>query len=358
MFKPLIKTDKKINKPKQEKKVINEEEKKYKVNNKLQEMIKENQRLCSMIKKHDDINLIIGVVRRYYSYQALDFVRKNFYKINKGYSSNFIFSSNMNNDTINNDNVKIFENTNEIQVYDREKRKLIRKQIPLEKKQFGSNVFLHGCRTFYHVDKLYITGGRDSHEDKNYFWLFNFKENKLTRLPGMNKARSYHTMTFHENLKSIIVVGGENNKSCEMYDFFLNAWNELPELNIPRANISVHIDKIGTFAYAVGGIKGDISNGVNSDAIELLDLVDINQGWAKVEYRNKANVDLKFCHTGVYPLTDDKLLIYGGLESRNNKKCYVVFDLRSFDILSISPETLDTIKISSSKNPELLRIFS
>ncbi len=358
MFKPVIKQEKKISKPKQEKKVLNEEEKKYKVNNKLQEMIKENQRLCSMIKKQDDINLIINTIRRYYSYQVLDFIRKNFYKINKGYSSNLLFSSNLKDEQISNDSIKIFEGTNEVQIYDREHRKLIKKAIPFDKKQHGSSVFLYGCRTYYHADKLYICGGRDSSGDKNFFWLFNFKENKLSRLPSMNKARSYHTMTFHENLKSIVVVGGENNKSCEMYDFFVNSWSEFPELNVPRANISLHIDKIGTFAYAIGGIKGDISNGINSDVIELLDLVDINQGWAKVEYRNKANVDLTFSHMGVYPLTDDKLLIYGGLESRNIKKCYVIFDLRSFDILSISQEALDMIKLTSSKNPELSRIFS
>lgn len=358
MFRPIMKQEKKINKPKQEKKQVNDEEKKYKVNNKLQEMIKENQRLCSMIKKHEDINLVINTIRRYYSYQALDFIRKNFYKVNKGYSSNLLFSSNLKEEHVSNDNVRVFEGTNEVQIYDRDHRKLIKKAAPLDKKIHGSNVFLNGCRTYYHADKLYITGGRDANEDKNYFWLYSLKDNKLSKLPPMNKARSYHTITFHENLKSILAVGGENNKTCEMFDFFLNTWNELPELNVPRANISLHIDKIGTFAYAVGGVKGDIANGLNSDAIELLDLVDINQGWAKVEYRNKANVDLKFCHTGVYPLTDDKLLIYGGLESRNTKKCYVIFDLRSFDILSISPQALDCMKIQSVRSPELSKIFS
>ena len=358
MFKPKIRKEKAQQKPKQEKKILSDEEKKYKVNNKLQEMIKENQRLCSLIKKQDDINLIINTIRRYYSYQALEFIKKSFCKINKGYSSNLLFSSNLNhNENITNDNVRIFEGTNEIQYFDREHRKLVKRKIPIDKKEYGSNVFLHGCRIYYHLEKLYICGGKENGEDKNYFWLFNFKDNKITKLPSMNKPRSYHTMSFHENLKSIIVVGGENNKSCEMYDFFINAWNELPELTFPRANISLHIDKIGSFAYAIGGIKGDISSGQNSDIIELLDLVDINQGWAKVEYRNRANVDLKFCHTGVYSLTDDKLLLYGGLESRNLKKCYVIFDLRSFDIIPISPEAFEAIKISSAKNPEVSTIF-
>jgi hypothetical protein len=358
MFKPIMKQEKKIMKPKQEKKQLSEEEKKYKVNNKLQEMIKENQRLCSMIKKHDDINLIITTIRRYYSYQVLDFVRKTFYKVNKGYSSNLLFSSNLKEEPISNVNVKVFEGTNEVQIYDRANMRLLKRAVPFDKKAHGTNIFLDGCRTYYHADKLYISGGRDQQGDKNLFLLYSVKDNKVSKLPSMNKARSYHTITFHENLKSIVAVGGENNKFCEMFDFFLNAWNELPELNCPRANISLHIDKIGTFAYAVGGVKGEISNGLNSDAIELLDLVDINQGWAKVEYRNKANVDLTFSHNGVYPLTEDKLLIYGGLENRGNKKCYVIFDLRSFDILPISIETLEQLRIQAARSPELTSIFN
>lgn len=358
MFKPIIKQEKKGIKQRQEKKQVSEEDKKYKVNNKLQEMIKENQRLCSMIKRHEDINLIISTIRRYFSYQALDFIKTSFYKTTKGYSSNLLFSSNLKEEQASNDIVRIMEGTNELQIYDRDNRKLIKKVVPLDKKIHGSNVFLNGCRTYFHADKLYITGGKDSFEDKNYFWLYSLKENKLSKLPSMNQPRSYHTVIFHENLKSILAVGGENNKSCEMYDFFLNTWNELPELNVPRANVSLHIDKIGTFAYAVGGVYGDIANSKNSDAIELLDLVDINHGWAKVEYRNKANVDLKFCNTGLYPLTEDKLLIYGGLESRNTKKCYVIFDLRTFDIQSINSRALDCMKVQSVRNPELSKIFS
>ena len=358
MFKPIMK-EKKVSKPikpdKKEEK--NDEEKKYKVNNKLQEMIKENQRLCSMIKKYDDINLIITTIRRYYSYQVLEFVRKNFYKINKAYSSNLLFSSTTKEEPTNNDNVKIFEGTNEVQIFDRANMRLLKRAIPFDKKVHGTAIFLDGCRTLYHQEKLYICGGKDSAGDKNFFLVYSVRENKLSKLPPMNKPRSYHTIVFHENLKAMVVVGGESNKFCEMFDFFLNAWSDLPELNVPRANISLHIDKIGTFAYAVGGVKGEISHGQNSDVIELLDLVDINQGWAKVEYNNKANVDLKFSHNGVYSLTEDKLLIYGGLENRGVKKVYVIFDLRSFDVIPISIETLEQIKISSARNPELNGIF-
>jgi hypothetical protein len=357
MFKPIMKPEKKIDKPKSKIIVLTDDEKKYKVNNKLQEMIKENQRLCSLIKTSEDINLVGSVIRRYFSYQILEFIRKNFYKVNKGYSSNVLFGTEYTEEKYNNENVKIFEGTNEVQIYDRPNMRLIKRAIPFVKKLHGTTVFLAGCRTYYMQDKLFINGGKDKNGDTNVFLCYNVKDNKLTKLPPMNKPRSYHTLSFHENLKSLVAVGGENNKYSEMFDFFLNTWNELPELNCARANISLHIDKVGTFAYAVGGVVGDIAIGKNSDVIELLDLVDINQGWAKVDYRNKANVDLKFSHNGVYPLTSDKLLIYGGQENRGNKKCYVIFDLTSFDIKSISMDTLEQLKIQTARSPDFNGIF-
>ena len=360
MFKPIKKKDKIITKPLvvvDKKADIKDEPGKFKVNNKLQESIKENQRLCSLIKRIDDITLVISTIRRFYSYQALEFIRKNFYKPNKGYSSNLLFANTGKEDQLVDDNLRIYEGSADIQIYDREKRKLIRNTVEIDKKKFGSNIFPDGCRHHYNGEKLYITGGKDGTGEKKLFWLYSIKDNKLTKLPDMNHTRSYHTMIFHENLKSILVIGGENNKTCEMYDFYLNAWNELPELNVGRSNISLYIDIVGSFAYAICGTLGNMYNAVNSDAIEMLDLVDMNQGWAKIDYRNKDNVDLTFSHTGVFPLTEDKILIYGGAESRQTKKCYAIFDLRTFSILKINEMVLEAMRVQASRNPELSKIF-
>lgn len=365
MFKPKkkkIKTPIKCNNNlKKEGSVIEEKvvESKYKVNNKLQELIKENQKLCTLIRKKEDVTLGIPLIRRYYSYMVLEFIRKNFFKLNSfgGHSQNILEDTNQHEEELIKDSIKLFEGTNEIQIYCREKRKLIKKSILMDKKHFGMTCFPSGSRTFYTKDRVYITGGKDCNQEYKLFMFYSIKENKLYRLSDMNHARSYHTMVYHENLKSILVFGGENNKTCEMFDFFLGTWAEIPELNLPRANISIFIDKIGTFAYAFCGIVGSIANGQNSDAIELLDLVDMNQGWAKVEYYNKANVDFKFSSTGVYPLTDDKILIYGAAESRKMKKCFVIFNLRTFDVTKVDKDLLENLRMNSFKNPEISRIF-
>ena len=168
----------------------------------------------------------------------------------------------------------------------------------------------------------------------------------------MLNPRSYHTMIYHDNLKSLVVVGGENNATCEIYDFYLNMWNTIPELNIPRANPAVYIDKVGTFAYVISGIIGNIVSNSYCDVIEFLDLVDMNQGWLKIDFKNKANVDLKNNETKLFPLTDHKLLIYGANESRNINKCFVVLDLKTLELIKIDSEDLEKMKVKAKLFPD------
>ena len=129
-----------------------------------------------------------------------------------------------------------------------------------------------------------------------------------------------------------------------MFDFYLNIWSELPELSVPRANISVYIDKVGTFAYALCGVTGNIRTLSYSDTFEVLDLVDMSLGWARIDYHNRDNVDLKQNENRITPLTDDKLLIYGANENRQSSKCSVVFDLKTFVLTRIEADSIDEYK--------------
>ena len=356
MFKPKqkpVKPEKNIIHSLPTKKEETDKENNEKYHNKLVDILKENQKLSEMIKSKDDCNLKIISIRKFYSYSILEFIRKNFYKANKNQSSHILFTQQYENTSHSLDSVRVFEGTSDIQIFDREKRKIIRKTIKIDKKKFGTSVFFNGCRTFFCMEKLYISGGKDTNGDKNSFWSYDIKEDKLEKLINMTHARSFHTMVYHENLRSLMVFGGENNASCEMYDFYLNLWNVLPDMNFPRANVQIYLDKVGTFGYAICGIVGLITspNPVFSDQIELLDLVDMNNGWAIVDYYNKNNVDLKVHENRIYPLTDDKLLVYGAFESRTIQKTYCIFDLRTFFLQSVGEEELGEFKIKSILNP-------
>lgn len=354
MFKPKQKPQKKENNSNRIQYLPNKADEsadgeKYK--NKLAEILKENKKLLDMIKSKNDCNMKIPTIKKFFSYSILEFIRKNFYKSYKGQASEMIFSNELEKNAHSDDIVKVFEGTNEIQIYDRTMRKIIRKPVKIDKKKFGTTVFPNGCRTYYCIDKLYVSGGKDINGEKKSFWSYNVKDDKLEKLIDMNTARSFHTMVYHENLRSLMVFGGENNQTCEMYDFYLNLWSPLPDMNFKRANVQIYLDKVGTFGYALCGITGSITNPSYSDQIELLDLVDMNHGWAIVDYNNKSNVDLKMNENKVYPLTDDKLLIYGANENRSINKVYCIFDLRTFIMQTIDEEELGDFKIHSILNP-------
>lgn len=327
------------------------EDEKFKVNAKLLELIRENQRLTSMIKKQEDINLCITTIRRYFTFCLLEHVKQNNDQLTRnGVSSNMIETSYVKDTS--EDQVKVVEGTNVLVIYDREKLTIRKIHVKFDKKKLGCAVFLPGCRIYKNQEKVFFSGGKDITGDRKLFLAYNIKENKLIRLPDMCSSRSYHTSLFHESLKSLVVFGGENNCSCEMYDFYLNMWNTIPDFNIPRANPAVFIDKVGTFAYVISGIIGNITSNSYCDSIEFLDLVDMNQGWLKIEYKNKANVDLKKNETKIFPLTDNKLLIYGASESRSINKCFVVLDLKTFELTKVDNDDLENIKVKAKLNPD------
>lgn len=306
-----------------------------------------------MIKSKDDISLQITVIRRYFAFLLLEQVRKTYKSANKGDSQAILNDSKNNLENKNQKKyAKVIEGDNKVIIYDRTALTKEIHKVNFDKKAHGISFFPLGCRQYFHNDRIYITGGKVNNENIKIVLCYIPKEQKLFRMADMNTARSYHCSIFHENLKAIIVLGGEENSSCEMYDFFINMWTIIPSLNVPRSNISVYIDKLGSFAYALCGITGKVTDGHYSDVIEFLDLIDMNQGWARVEYKNKAEVDLKDRENQFFPLREDKLLIYGANESRKYHRCYCIFDLKKFEITKLDQETLELFKAKLVMHPE------
>lgn len=360
MFKPKPKLDfskLRIENIKEIKDIHQTEEEKFKVNANLLELIKENQRLTNLIKKQEDITLAITTIRRYYSFSVIEYIKLNDEAFGSNAMSSNIFESSYVKETFK-EEVKIIEGTNKLIIYDREKSTIRKIKVEFDKSKLKCTCFLPGCRIFKNQDKVFISGGRDISGDKKLFLIYNIKENKLIRLQDMTFPRSYHSITFHESLKSLVVIGGENCNKCEMYDFYLNMWNTIPELNIPRADANIFIDKVGTFAYVLSGINGSITSNNYSDCLEFLDLVDMNQGWIRVELKNKPNVDLKN-KLKICPISDTKLLIYGAKESRNLGKCFVMLDLKNLELIKLQDNELELIrtkKLEMQENTLLLNL--
>ena len=247
---------------------------------------------------------------------------------------------------------KIIEGTNQIMIYDKKLKKIIKKKLKLLKNPHGYTKFPLGCRSVLVGEKLYITGGKDEFMEYPNCLIYDKKTEKIKRIMDMRNPRSYHTMIFNEVFETMMVIGGEHNFTVEIFDPLTNRWQELPELNIPRAIPLFYFDEGRGNMYVLFGIEGDYQKPIYTDSVEILDLTEIKQGWMKINYNNKARMDLK-CFLNLYPLNDFLMLIYGGLESRQSKRNACIFNLVKVEMTKIDKNLLEEIR-NEAKNNKLL----
>ena len=247
---------------------------------------------------------------------------------------------------------KVIEGTNQIMIYDKKLKKIIKKKLNLKKNPHGYTKFPLGCRSILVGEKLYITGGKDEFREYPNCLIYDKKTELIKRIMDMRNPRSFHSMIFNEVFETMMVIGGEHNCTVEIFDPLSNRWQELPELNIPRAIPLFYFDEGRGNMYVLFGIEGDYQKPTYTDTIEILDLTEINQGWMKINYNNKARMDLK-CFVNFYPLNDFLMLIYGGLESRQTKRDACIFNLVKDEMTKIDRNIMEELR-SESKNNKFL----
>ena len=247
---------------------------------------------------------------------------------------------------------RVEEGTDKISLYDKKTNKLVKKKVNLKKNPHGYVKFPLGCRSVLVGDKLYITGGKDTYKEYPNALIYDRKTEKIKRIMDMQNPRCYHTMIFNEVFETMMVIGGENNDTVEIFDPLSNRWQLLPELNIPRAIPLFYFDEGRGNMYVLFGVENNYLNSNYTDTIEVLDLTEIKQGWMKINYNNKARMDFK-CHLNIYPLNDYLLLIYGGIESRANKRNGCVYHLIKAEMNVIDKNLMDDLR-NEAKNNKLL----
>ena len=264
-------------------------------------------------------------------------------------------SSDNNNEEEVKNTCKVVEGSNQIMIYDKKLKKIIKKKLKLQKNPHGYTKFPLGCRSILVGEKLYITGGKDEFREYPNCLVYDKKTEHIKRIMDMRNARSFHSMIFNEVFETMMVIGGEHNFTVEIFDPLTNRWQELPELNIPRAIPLFHFDEGRGNMYVLFGIEGDYQKPIYTDTIEVLDLTEINQGWMKINYNNKADMDLK-CFLNFYPLNDFLMLIYGGLESRQMKRNACIFNLVKDEMTKIDKNIMEELRTESKTNKFLNNI--
>ena len=247
--------------------------------------------------------------------------------------------------------------TNQIQLCDLITKKIIKKSVNLTKEEHGYILFPEGCRHILLKNNLFITGGTNMYGMPiNIVLLYNIQNNTISKINNLEDNHSYHTLEYIEKYDCIILIGGQNCSVCEIMDMDLKKWHKLPELNYPRANVNIFFNFITNDLFAIFGINGDITNKQMkySDIIEVIEMDNISNGWAKVDYYKGSGFNLKNNYCMTLPFTKDKLLIYGAENMRSeNKNLFALFDLNKNECIKVDKYTLEQIKIEEKK----IRLF-
>ena len=311
------------------------------------------------IKNKNDITLDNQVLNKYFAHVLTD-IYDQYFRIPtiELQSSHADLKLKAGEETEDESNIaKVIEGTDRIMIYDKKACKLTKKKVNLQKNPHGYIKFPLGCRSVLVGDKLYITGGKDEYKEYPNALIYDRKTEKIKRIMDMQNARCYHTMVFNEVFETMMVIGGENNETVEIFDPLSNRWQLLPELNVPRAIPLFHFDEGRGNMYALFGVEGNYLNSNYTDVIEVLDLTEIKQGWMKINYNNKARMDFKN-YLNIYPLNDYLLLIYGAFESRASKRNACVYHLIKAEMNIINKNLMDDLRNEAKNNKVLSSIVA
>ena len=315
----------------------------------------ENSSNKSLYANVEDIMLNNQVLQDNFTYEIFNTVNENF-RIKKKKVEEFEeeFDEEI-------DLAKPIPNKNQMHVYDRKNKSIIKKIVKFDKKIHKYLYFLNGCRTVLIKDKLYIFGGVDKENNiSKIAYVYYINTNELKPMPEMLKPHAYHSVQFLDYYKSIIVIGGENSNFCELYDLSTGLWRELPEMKTPRANCILYLDKITHILYAFFGILGKIAEKNNNytDILECLEFKKLALGWNKIEYKNKAEMNLRNGLNQIYPLNTDLLLVYGGESMRDFIKKAAIYSLPKQEMIKIDNKIFNEIREASQKSKKLYKILN
>jgi hypothetical protein len=301
-----------------------------------------------------DITLDDKIKKKFFTYSYIDLYNKLFSNHpRKSFDNNErIFADYKNRNNKLKEYVKPIVGTNEIMIYDSTQDKSIKIKVNLNKEKHGYEKFPSGCRHLYIEGKLYICGGVDPVSYPiNTTLVYQPVNNTITKIDNMLNPHSYHNMEYLDNYDCFVVVGGENNRSVELFDIFTQKWSKLPELSIPRANINIYFDEFTSELYALFGALGNYSEKKNiySETIEVLELNDISSGWCKIDYYKGSSFDIRQENVSTLPFTRTKLLIYGGKSSRENENLFGIYLIDKMELIKADKDVIEKIKYEQKK---------
>ena len=306
------------------------------------------------IKTYNDIILDDKIKQKYFTYSIIDLYNRLFAnQVRKSFDSNArIFADYNERNNKLKEYIKPIVGSNDVLVYNPTIDKSKKIKLPLNKKTHGYEKFPPGCRNLYIENKVYICGGVDElNMPLSICLVYNAITNTIERIDDMIMPHAYHSMEYLDNYDCFLVMGGENNKSVELFDIFTNKWRRLPDLNVARANLNIYFDEFTSEIYALFGMLGNVTQKKvqNSEIIEVLELNDISSGWCKVDYYKGSFFDVRNEIITTLPFTRNKLLLYGGKNVRDGAKLFGLFLIDKMEVIRADRDVIEKIKCEQKK---------
>lgn len=233
----------------------------------------------------------------------------------------------LNKNIINELYVKAQDNSSILVIYNMYSKQILHIKMP-------SNNFNSKSYSFYDRSSqtAYISGGLSDSSNKysydNSFYRITVKLIKneyqfdMKSLTSMKDCHTSHSMIKYGE-KFLIVVGGMNTKSCEIYTFGKDDWDFLPEIPSFVTNPAVSI--FNNFLYVISGSgRFDVMYRLKLDNLEkYLDMIqkakneEINNSllsWENIDYGitgGKLQRGMGICPSG------NKIYIFGGFDNDN-----------------------------------------
>lgn len=261
---------------------------------------------------------------------------------------------------------QVIPNTKKIQLYDfLSKKPYIIKINSLNDKDHSYNLFPYGSKTIYIDNIIYIIGGKDVYKEYNTILQYDIQLSKIDYIGKLNYERSYFSILHNNKTGLIYIIGGENNSTCEVFNYIDNIIYTLPNLNTTRCNST--LIQYNDYIYSFFGYAHSIIDNKLCASIEKLNISQIfkktlmnNENelsywsstlsspceWERVNIKNSPSIDLHFEIVSLIPFTNTHVFIHGGYDFRKVNRSIYIYDFNTDFIFDLNGKEYGELKES------------
>ncbi len=212
----------------------------------------------------------------------------------------------------------LIENTKKICIYDANLNKFKTKDFDkiLTQYQYLDNSI---SIDYDDNDSIFISGGveKSKYNCSNVFLILKWSKENIEYSGTLPERKAYHSTLYYNN--NLYLIGGINSnkkvsKECYFFSWSEKKWNNLPKLNVGRANSSICIYN-NSFMYV---FRGRDDNNV-LDSIEYIKIkLYIRSSWNIFKPKDYGYVWNASENSLVMIMDKDKILICGGEDINGN----------------------------------------